>query len=68
MLGDDVIYDGDADAWTMAAYALIARAELQLSEVNGAAAYTAALAAVGMLLDPMQTTCWFLSRLPIPIL
>ncbi len=43
----DVIYGGDADAWIMAAYAIKARAALQLSKVNGAAAYSAALAAVG---------------------
>ncbi len=40
----DVIFDGDADAWIAAAYALTARAHLQLSEVNGD--FAAALSAV----------------------
>lgn len=47
-IGGDVIYDGDVDKWIMAAYAIKARAALQLSKVNGASAYTAALAAVDM--------------------
>lgn len=42
----DVIFDGDADAWLKAAYAIKARAELQLSNVNGANAYTGALAQI----------------------
>jgi len=40
----DVIYGGDVDAWIAAAHAIYARAELQLSKVNGAAAYNDALA------------------------
>ena len=40
----DVIYGGDADAWISAARAIKARAELQLSKVNGNNAYTGALA------------------------
>jgi hypothetical protein len=42
----DVIYDGDADAWLKAAYAIKARAQLQLSNVNGANAYKGALAQI----------------------
>ncbi len=41
----DVIYGGDEEAYLMAAYAFKARHALQLSKVNGNAAYTAALAA-----------------------
>lgn len=40
----DVIFGGDAAAWIAAAHAIYARAELQLSKVNGDAAYTGALA------------------------
>ena len=47
----DVIYGGDADAWLMAAYAIKARAELQLSNVNGASAYSGALANIGNAFD-----------------
>lgn len=43
---DDFIYDGDLDMWKKAAYALKARFAIHLSERNGAAAYTAALAAI----------------------
>lgn len=39
----DVIFGGDADAWMAAAHAIYARAELQLSKVNGSAAYAGAL-------------------------
>ena len=42
----DVIYVGDADAWVNAARAIKARAELQLSKKNGAAAYNNALTLV----------------------
>jgi hypothetical protein len=42
----DVIYDGDLDKWKKAANSIKARHLLQLSGVNGNAAYTAALAAV----------------------
>ncbi len=42
----DVFYDGDPDAWLMAAHSLKARHLLQLSKPNGNAAYTAALAEV----------------------
>ncbi|WP_303923747.1 SusD/RagB family nutrient-binding outer membrane lipoprotein [Draconibacterium sediminis] len=41
----DVIYGGDVDLWKKAAYSIKARHTLQLSGVNGNAAYTAALAA-----------------------
>ena len=40
----DVVYDGDIAKWKKAAYSIKARHDLQLSEVNGDAAYTAALA------------------------
>jgi len=43
----DVIYGGDVDAWIAAAHAIYARAELQLSKVNGSAAYSGALTHVG---------------------
>lgn len=43
----DVIYGGDVDAWKKAAYSIKARHALQLSGVNGASAYTAALSALG---------------------
>lgn len=43
-INQDVIYGGDPDAWIAAAYALTARAHLQLSEVNGD--FAAALSAV----------------------
>ncbi|MEN8158000.1 MAG: SusD/RagB family nutrient-binding outer membrane lipoprotein [Bacteroidota bacterium] len=42
-ISGDVIYGGDVDAWIAAAHALYARAELQLSKVNGADAYNGAL-------------------------
>ena len=42
----DVVYEGDAEAWMKAAYAIKARAELQLSNVNGASAYSGALAQI----------------------
>jgi len=42
----DLIHDGDVDAWTKTAYALKARFALNLSERNGSAAYTDALAAL----------------------
>lgn len=45
-IGGDVIYGGSAAKWKKAAYAIKARHLLQLSEVNGNAAYTAALTAV----------------------
>ena len=41
----DVIYDGNASKWQKAANSLKARHKLQLSKVNGNAAYTEALAA-----------------------
>ncbi len=41
----DVIYDGSASKWQKAANSLKARHKLQLSKVNGTAAYTEALAA-----------------------
>lgn len=41
----DVVYDGDVSAWKKAAYSVKARQALQLSGVNGSAAYTAALTA-----------------------
>ncbi len=44
-VGGDVVYGGDIDMWKKAAYSIKARHELQLSELNGDAAYTAALAA-----------------------
>lgn len=43
---DDFVYGGDLDAWKKAAYALKARYAIHLSERNGNAAYTAALAAI----------------------
>lgn len=42
----DVIYGGDVDQWIKAANSIRARHALQLTGVNGNAAYTAALAAV----------------------
>lgn len=42
----DVIYGGDLDKWTKAAYSIKARHYLQLSNVLGDQAYTMALAAV----------------------
>ncbi|MCK5137687.1 MAG: SusD/RagB family nutrient-binding outer membrane lipoprotein [Bacteroidales bacterium] len=42
----DVIYEGDPGAWLKAARAIKARAELQLSNRNGATAYNNALALV----------------------
>lgn len=42
----DVIYDGDLDLWTKAAYSLKARHAIQLSALNGNSAYTAALEAL----------------------
>lgn len=44
-VGGDVIYSGDIAKWKKAAYSIKARHALQLSVVNGNAAYTAALAA-----------------------
>lgn len=44
-IGGDVIYAGSAAKWKKAAYAIKARHLLQLSLVNGNAAYTAALTA-----------------------
>jgi len=44
-VGGDVIYGGDVAKWKKAAYSIKARHALQLSEVNGSGAYTAALAA-----------------------
>lgn len=44
-ISGDVVYGGDIVKWKKAAYALKARAALNLSAVNGNAAYTAALAA-----------------------
>jgi len=41
----DVIYSGNASKWKKAAYSIKARHTLQLSKVNGNAAYTDALAA-----------------------
>ncbi|NOR45597.1 MAG: SusD/RagB family nutrient-binding outer membrane lipoprotein, partial [Candidatus Delongbacteria bacterium] len=46
-ISGDMMHGGDADAWVKTAYALKARNAINLSERNGAAAYTAALAAVG---------------------
>ncbi len=40
---DDMIYGGDLDLWTKAAYTLKARYALHLSKKNGASAYTEAL-------------------------
>lgn len=40
----DAIYGGDVDAWIAAAHAIYARAQLQLSKVNGSSAYSGALA------------------------
>jgi len=45
-LNGDVCYGGDVDNWIKAAYSIKARHALQLSGVNGNAAYTDALAAV----------------------
>jgi len=45
-IGGDVIYAGSAAKWKKAAYSIKARHLLQLSLVNGNAAYTAALTAV----------------------
>lgn len=44
-IGGDVIYGNSASKWKKAAYSIKARHALQLSAVNGNAAYTAALAA-----------------------
>lgn len=44
-VGGDVIYGGNITKWEKAAYSIKARHALQLSEVNGNAAYTAALTA-----------------------
>ncbi len=43
---DDLVYRGDISKWLKAAYTLKARYELHLSEVNGSAAATAALASL----------------------
>ncbi|MCF8381804.1 MAG: SusD/RagB family nutrient-binding outer membrane lipoprotein [Bacteroidales bacterium] len=43
----DMMHGGSASAWRKTAYALKARNAINLSERNGAAAYTAALAALG---------------------
>jgi Starch-binding associating with outer membrane len=56
-INGDVIYGGDVDAWIAAAHAIYARAELQLSNVNGSAAYTGALshiAAAGLMAADME--------------
>jgi hypothetical protein len=45
-VGGDVIYSGNVAKWKKAAYSIKARHALQLSGVNGNAAYTEALAAV----------------------
>ncbi len=44
-ISGDVIYDGSVSKWLKAAYSIKARQALQLSKVNGNAAYTDALAA-----------------------
>lgn len=44
--GDDLMYGGDLDKWTMAANALKARFSIHLSKRNGDAAYADALAAI----------------------
>ncbi len=44
--GEDLIYGGDVSLWKKAAYALKARYALHLSKVQGATAYTNALAAL----------------------
>ena len=44
-IGGDVIYGGSVSKWLKAAYSIKARQALQLSKVNGNAAYTTALAA-----------------------
>lgn len=44
-IGGDVAYGGDVAKWKKAAYSMLARHELQLTGVNGNAAYSAALAA-----------------------
>lgn len=44
-VGGDVVYSGSVDKWKKAAYSIKARHLLQLSLVNGNAAYTDALAA-----------------------
>ena len=44
-VGGDVIYGGDKTKWLKAAYSIKARHALQLSGVNGSAAYTEALTA-----------------------
>ncbi|NOR76542.1 MAG: SusD/RagB family nutrient-binding outer membrane lipoprotein [Draconibacterium sp.] len=43
----DVVYGGDVDLWKKAAYSIKARHLLQLTGINGSAAYSAALAAAG---------------------
>lgn len=43
----DVVYGGDIDLWKKAAYSIKARHLLQLTGINGSAAYSAALAAAG---------------------
>ncbi len=43
---DDLVYRGDISKWLKAAYTLKARYELHLSEVNGSASATAALASL----------------------
>lgn len=43
---EDLIYEGDAEKWKKAAYALKARYNIHLSKRNGNSAYTAALAAI----------------------
>ncbi len=45
-ISGDVIYDGDVSKWEKAAYSIKARQALQLSLVNGNAAYTEALSYV----------------------
>lgn len=46
-VGGDVIYNGSTSKWKKAASSIKARHKLQLSKVNGSAAYTEALAAAG---------------------
>ena len=46
-VGGDVVYGGDVDLWKKAAYSIKARHAMQLTGVNGSAAYSAALSAAG---------------------
>jgi hypothetical protein len=43
---EDLIYGGDLDKWTMAAYAIKARYSLHLAKIKGQSAYSDALAAI----------------------